>query len=168
MKTTRKSLGFSLIEVVICLAVMSVSLGVSLKGYQIVRRWLDYWNRMAIAVSVAGAFEKYYEYYGKHANAFPKNKWFDVSSKNYFVRFMGVMSDCSQIGANPGRIEFYRPTAEQVRTEKVRGSIYIYLKDKQIDRCANLMSQLRELTGGRSVPVDKVVRGEEVLWFVPR
>ena len=168
MRTTRKSLGFSLIEVVIGLAVMSVSLGVSLKGYQLVRRWLDYCNRMAIAVSVVNAFEKYYEYYGTHANAFPKNKWFDVSSKNYFVRFMGVMSDCPPIGANPECIEFYRPTAEQARTEKVRGPIYIYLKDEWLDRRANPMSQLSELTGGRSVSVDEVVRGEEVLWFVPR
>lgn len=168
MKTTRKSLGFSLIEVVICLAVMSVSLGVSLKGYQIVRRWLDYCNRMAIAFSIADAFEKYYEYYGKHANAFPKNKWFDVSSGNYFVRFMGVMSDCPPIGANPECIEFYRPTAEQARNEKVRGPIYIYLKDEWIARRANPMSQLSELTGGRSVPVHEVVHGEEVLWFVPQ
>ena len=168
MKTTRKSLGFSLIEVVICLAVMSVSLGVSLKGYQIVRRWLDYWNRTAIAVSVANAFEKYYERYGKHANAFPKNKWFDISSGNYFVRFMGVMSNCPPIGANPERIEFYRPTAEQARTERVHGPIYIYLKDEWLDRCANPMLQLSELTGGRSISVDEVFRGEEVLWFVPR
>ena len=165
MKTTRKSLGFSLIEVVICLAVMSVSLGVSLKGYQIVRRWLDYWNRRAIAFPIADAFKEYYEYYGKHANAFPKNKWFDVSSGNYFVRFMGVMSDCPPIGANPERIEFYRPTAEQARNKKVCGPIYIYLKDEWGDRHANPMLQLSELTGGRSVPVHEVVCGEEVLLF---
>ena len=167
MKTTRKSLGFSLIEVVICLAVMSVSLGVSLKGYQIVLRWLDYWNRRAIAFPIADAFEEYYGYYGKHANAFPKNKWFDVSSGNYFVRFMGVMSERPPIGANPERIEFYRPTEEQARNKKVRGPIYIYLKDGWIDWHANPMLQLSELTGGRSVPVHGVVRGEEVLLFVP-
>ena len=161
-------LGFSLIEVVICLAVMSVSLGVSLKGCRFVRRWLDYCNRVTVAVSVAGAFEEYYEYYGKHANAFPKNKWFDVSFGNYFVRFTGVMSDCPPIGANPERIEFYRPTAEQTRTKKVHGPIYVYLKDECLDRHANPMSQLSELTGGRSVDVHEVVHGEGVLWFVPR
>lgn len=122
---------------------------------------------MAIAASVARAFEKYYECYGKHANAFPKNKWFDVSSGNYFVRFIGVMSDCLPIGSNPERIEFYRPTAEQMRTKKVRGPIYIYLKDEWIDRRANPMLQLSELTGGRSVPVREVVHSEEVLRFVP-
>lgn len=74
-----------------------------------------------------------------------------------------MMPDCPPTGANPERIEFFRTTAEQMRTEKVRGSIYIYLKDEWLDRRANPMLRPSGLTGGRSVDVHEVVHGEEVL-----
>ena len=164
MRVTRKSSIFTLFEVAICLAVIGVFCGVSLKGCQTIRRYLDYWNRTALAIAVTEAFEAYYEYYGKHANVFPKNKWFDLSEENRFTYFMGVMSDRPPIGANPERIEFYRPTDEQRRTKEIHSSIYIYLKDEHLDRCANPILQLSNLLK-HSVPA---VHGEAVLWFVPR
>ena len=180
-KRNRKRNGFTLIEMVLCMTVMSVVGGVSCSVYKWVRAWQEKVNVADQGWRVIRGIMNYKDHYGvwpclmKENGApktsrygavdyvFPVGNWFEFD--RYANELPAVLSGENTLGCNPSGICFQTfSDAERSGEEVARFWLYFRGSDEEPQRAFNLW---KAMTQKVDCPIDRIF-GDEALFYVPK
>lgn len=152
MQLNRKDAGFTIVELLVVLTVISVLSGFLFPIGNQLKKQAKILSIKTDAFRYQQAFEDYYEEYHRYPVWCPLNQWFDLSLFffNFIDSFYGEKSN-----DNPARIHFCEFNAQEL-TSLNCSPIQFFLSGSNAIRTA--ISQ---------VPSGKKIYGTKVLFFIP-